>query len=58
MIRREATLLKRSPHTTILGGKKMQERYFVLEGEVLSYYNGAALKGKVPIGDVISVCSG
>ena len=60
-MKKQGPLLKRSPHATVLGGKKMQERHFVLDDEMLRYYvnpSAMQIKGKIPVGDMVSVCTG
>ena len=67
---KEGKLLKRSPQSTLFGGKKMQERFFILRADALLYYlpsdaEGIAAgrtgeassrcKGMIPIEDVIGV---
>jgi hypothetical protein len=67
---KEGKLLKRSPQSTLFGGKKMQERVFILRADALLYYlpsdaegiaagrSGEAssrCKGMIPIEDVIGV---
>ena len=67
---KEGKLLKRSPQSTLFGGKKMQERVFILRADALFYYlpsdaegiaagrSGEAssrCKGMIPIEDVIGV---
>ena len=67
---KEGKLLKRSPQSTLFGGKKMQERFLILRADALLYYlpsdaegiaagrSGEAssrCKGMIPIEDVIGV---
>ena len=64
---KQGMLLKRSPKNTFLGGKKMQDRYFVLTAETLYYYlpkdrnepkNLVTPKGVVPVEDMLDVYLG